>query len=80
MPRVTTVTPNGAVIREIREKRGLSRQQLGAMIGRHRQSIRRLEVTSEPASRLIVCQVARALKVDAEKLMIPDEDERRVAA
>lgn len=87
MPRVTTVTPNGPVIRDLREGRGLSRQQFGKMIGRHAQSIRRLEETTEPASRLIVCQVANALKVDVETLILRDgtpqksaDDEDRAAA
>jgi transcriptional regulator with XRE-family HTH domain len=71
MARVTTVTPNGAVIRDRRERLGLSRRQLGQLIHRHQQSIRRLEATTEPASRLIVCQVANALGVDVEELILP---------
>ena len=74
MARVTTVTPNGAVIRDRRERRGLSRRELGQMIHRHQQSIRRLEATTEPASRLIVCQVANALGVDVEDLILPEAE------
>lgn len=71
MPKVTTVTPNGPVIKALRERAGLSRKQLGTPIGRVQQSIRRLEETTEPASRLFICQVARVLQVDAEDLIRP---------
>lgn len=73
MPKVTTVTPNGPVIKALRERAGLSRKQLGTRIGRWQQSIRRLEETTDPASRLFICQVAKVLQVDADALISPDE-------
>jgi len=79
MPRVATVKPNGPVIRALRVRKGLSTKQLGKMTGRHPQSIRRLEITTDPASELLVQQVANALKVDISELVLPepenDEDE-----
>lgn len=84
MPKVPIVTPNGPVIKDLRERAGLSRKQLGIMTGRVQQSIRRLEETREPASRLIVCQVAKALKVDVDELIRAEpetaDEEPEVAA
>jgi len=82
MPRVATVRPNGPVIQALRMRKGLSRAQLGMMTGRHKQSIRRIEVEDGPASELLMHQVANALQVDIAELIVPEAegDEDEVAA
>lgn len=83
MPKVNTVTPRGAVIQDLRERAGLSREQLGGIVGCHKQSIRRLEAISEPAGRLLVCRVARALgraldrEVNVDDLVLRAGDEEQ---
>ena len=76
MPKVTVVIARGAVVQDLRERKGLSRAQLGGLINRSHESIRRVE-HSKPVSRVLVCQLANLLKVDADELI---EDEDRAAA
>ena len=78
MPKVTTVIPRGAVVQDLRERRGLSRMQLGDLINRSHESIRRVE-HGKPVSRVLVCQVANLLKVDADELIVPDDEEAKAA-
>lgn len=73
MPRVVTVKVNGPVLREIRERKGLTAEEVGAAIGRHPQAIRRIERTPDRVGRLFVGQVARVLEVDVDELILPDE-------
>ena len=79
MPKVPTVTPQGPVIQDLRERAGLSRAQLGKKVGRHHQSIRRLEMTTQPASRLIVSQVANILGVPLERLIVTESENSKAA-
>lgn len=78
MPKVTTVIARGAVVRDLRERKGLSRMQLGGLISRSHESIRRVEV-GKPVGRVLVCQLANVFKVNADELIVPD-DEIEVAA
>jgi len=78
MPKVTIVIARGEVVRDLRERKGLSRTQLGNLIDRSHESIRRVEL-GRPVGRVLVCQVANVFKVDADELIVPD-DETEVAA
>lgn len=78
MPKVTTVIARGAVVQDLRERKGLTRAQLGEKISRSHESIRRVEL-GRPVSRVLVCQLANLFKVDADDLIVPD-DETKVAA
>lgn len=78
MPKVTIVTPNGPVIQDLRERTGLTRKQFGAKVYLSHESIRRIE-HSTPVGRLLVCRVAKALKVDVDELL-DTGDESDVAA
>lgn len=72
------VIARGAVVQDKRERKGLSRAQLGDLISRSHESIRRVE-HGKPVSRVLVCQLANFFKVDADELIAAD-DEERVAA
>lgn len=80
MPRVTTVQPNGKAIRALRKQRGLTLPQLGKMIGRHPQSVRKLEVASPPASDVFLYQIANALQVDVAEITLGEVDDPEDAA
>lgn len=71
MPKVTTVIVRGAIVQDQRERRGLSRAELGKMIGRSHESIRRIEL-GLPVGRLLVCQVANVLEGDVDEWVLPD--------
>ena len=73
MPKVTIVTARGAVVQDLRERRGMSRTQFGDLINRSHESIRRIEL-GKPVSRVLVCQVANVLGVDADELIVPDDE------
>jgi ribosome-binding protein aMBF1 (putative translation factor) len=69
MARVRTLTPDGDEIRARRLELALSPEQLAAKIGRHPQTIRRLEAGRiKKASELLIHQVALALGVKAKDI------------
>ncbi len=72
MPKVTTVIAQGAVVQDLRERKGLSRTQLGDLINRSHESIRRVEL-GRPVSRVLVCQLANLFQVDADDLITPED-------
>lgn len=75
MPQVETVRVAGKRLRELRTQRGLSARRLGALINRHEKSVSRLEFNPDAvASRVFIHQLARALQVDVNELIRPDED------
>jgi transcriptional regulator with XRE-family HTH domain len=64
MARTRTVTPDGERIRELRLEAGLTPEQLGSAIGRHPQTIRKLERGAiKNASEILIAQLAKALSV-----------------
>lgn len=82
MPKVTIVIAKGSVVQDLRERKGLSRTQLGDLIQRSHESIRRIEL-GKPVGRVLVCQVANVLQVDADELIRPgdaDADEAEADA
>lgn len=63
MSRIGTYGVNGSALRELRETQGLTLDHLGAEIGRHPQSIRRLEtVSGKRAGHAFAWQIATALR------------------
>ena len=75
MPKVTTVRPNGAEVRRLREELGLRPRELAAKIGRHEKSINRIEWKPDfRPSRLLMGQVARALGVSINDITLPPKD------
>ena len=78
MPKVTTVIAKGAVVQDMRERKGLTRMQLGVLIKRSHESIRRIE-QGKPVGRVLVCQVANIFKVNADELISDDEPEADAA-
>lgn len=76
MPPARTVSPDGDAIREIRERLGLSCQQLARKIGRHPQSVRNLEIGARSASAVFINQLAGALGVDVAEITKQTTSER----
>jgi transcriptional regulator with XRE-family HTH domain len=75
MPQVRTLTPDGDEIRARRLSLGLTPEQLAGKIGRHPQTIRRLERGDIcKASEILIHQVALALGAKAKDIT------RRIAA
>ena len=75
MPQVSTIRINGRALRELREQRGLTVQQLARKIGRHRQSITRLEISNgKPASRVFAYQLVNALETDLSEITLSEDD------
>ena len=72
------VIARGAVVQDMRERKALSRAQLGGLIQRSHESIRRVE-QGKPVSRVLVCQLANLFKVDADELIETDDDEQAAA-
>lgn len=70
MPPVQTATPNGAAIRGFRVRLGLTCQAVSERIGgRHPKTISRLEYSKDPASVLLLVQVAQALGVEVAEII-----------
>lgn len=76
MPRTETARANGAAIRELRTQRGLSARQLASKIKRHEKTIRQLEwgKPNVHPSRVLMYQIANALKVDISEITFPADD------
>lgn len=76
MPQPRSVRVNGDVLADIRARQGLTISRLARMIGRHRQSINKLETgRSTHASIVFAWQIANALKVDITEFTITDDTE-----
>lgn len=81
MPPVSTVRINGRALRALRISRGLEVRQLAARVGRHPQSVRRLETGhGKLAGQVFAQQLANALKVNVSEFTVADEDEPEGAA
>lgn len=76
MPPVRTVRIKGPALRDLRERRGLTVARLARKIGRHCQSITRLEIDRDgkEASRVFAYQLANALKADISDFTFPEDD------
>jgi transcriptional regulator with XRE-family HTH domain len=77
MPQVSTFRVNGAALRALRTRRGLSVRQLARITGpgRHPQSIRRLETTADKRiGEVFAFQIANALEVDVAAFTIADSE------
>ena len=68
-----TLPYNGAKIRDLRERAGLSLVQLGERTGRHPESLRNIEKRRKNASRLTLSRIAIALGVALEDIAAEDE-------
>jgi len=76
MPLVSTVRIKGRELRDLRTRRGLTMVQLAAKVGRHPQSIRRLETGSgKLASEVFANQLANALGADLAEFTVTDEED-----
>ena len=75
MPQVRTLIPDGDEIRARRLELGLTPEQVAGKIGRHPQTIRRLEAGRiDKASEILIHQLALALGAKAKDIT------RRIAA
>lgn len=73
MPLVSTVRINGPALRDLRQRQGLSVVRLAGKIGRHRQSITRLEIgNGKTASVVFAYQLANALGADLADFTLTD--------
>jgi transcriptional regulator with XRE-family HTH domain len=74
MAPVPIVTPNGDAIRRARKSKKLTAQGLGDLLGgRHPQTIWQIETgTRDRASRILIHQIAAALDVTVDELIIQD--------
>lgn len=72
MPPTQTVPYDGKKIRNLRERKGLSIEELADAIGRHPESIRNLENQNKKASRVMLTWIAKALNATLDDL-VPDD-------
>lgn len=76
MPQVRTVRVNGEALADLRTRRGLTITKLAKMIGRHRQSVNKLETGRiTHASEVFAYQIANALKVNVSEFTDAPADE-----
>lgn len=73
MPETRTLPHDGNKIRELRERAGLSRAELGRRIGRHPQSLRNIEINAKNASVVTLAKIAKALGVELRDIAQHDE-------
>lgn len=74
MPQVSTVRIDGRALRDLRTRRGLSVRRLAKKIGRHYQSVTRLEIgAGKRASLVFAYQLANALKADLADLTLAED-------
>jgi predicted transcriptional regulator len=77
MPQTRIVRIDGDALADIRARRGLTIVGLARMIGRHRQSINKLETgRSTHASTVFAWQIANALKVDISEFSASEDEGR----
>ena len=72
MALVSTALPDGPAIKRRRELAGLRQAELAALVDRHPQTISDVERGVRPVSVLLIGQIARVLKVNAETLIKAD--------
>lgn len=76
MPPTQTVAYDGKKIRNLRDRKGWSIEQLAEAIGRHPESIRNLENQNKKASRVMLTWITKALDADLDDIA-PDETLRK---
>lgn len=72
MEKETLLKNLGAKIREIRNKKGISQQQLAHSIGKDQQSVQRLEAGNINPTYYYLYEIADGLEVDLEVLIKRD--------
>ncbi|MER6942552.1 helix-turn-helix transcriptional regulator [Nonomuraea sp. NPDC000554] len=72
MPPTKNTPQHGPAIRALREKDGLSIEELAARIDMHPQSLRNIELERRPISHLKLNLIARALHVDTAAIARSD--------
>ncbi len=64
----------GEKLRVLRKKRGLTRQQLGDMLGVHNSHIVRMEKGNRKPSVDLVLKIAEVFRVTPNQLMLDDQE------
>jgi transcriptional regulator with XRE-family HTH domain len=80
MPPVPVITPDGKQIRQLRRDSGLTVVKLAKKLGRHPQSLWKIEGSNPPTSIEFIQQLAKALGVKAATITISGEDGQDAAA
>lgn len=81
MPQTRIVRIDGEALADIRVRQGLTIVRLAKMIGRHRQTINKLETgRTATASAVLAYQLANALKVDVSEFAEHDAEANGAAA
>ena len=76
MPHTRTVRIDGDALADLRARQGLSIVKLAKAIGRHRQSVNKLETgRTTHASTAFAYQLARALGVEVAAFTLPEPGE-----
>lgn len=73
MPLMRTIPYNAEKIRDLRERAGLSREQLAERTGHHPASLRNIEGNRKNASAVSLARIAGALGVDLDDITLTDE-------
>jgi transcriptional regulator with XRE-family HTH domain len=73
MPLMRTIPYNAEKIRDLRERAGLSREQLAERTGHHPASLRNIEGNRKNASAVSLARIACALGVDLDDITLTDE-------
>jgi transcriptional regulator with XRE-family HTH domain len=74
VPPTKTTPQHGPAIRALREKDGLSVEQLAERISMHPQSLRNIELERRPVSVINLNRIARALRVDVAAISRTDAE------
>lgn len=73
MPLMRTIPYNAEKIRDLRERAGLSREQLAERTGHHPASLRNIEGNRKNASAVSLARIAVALGVDLDDITLTDD-------
>lgn len=79
MPLMRTIPYNAEKIRDLRERAGLSREQLAERTGHHPASLRNIEGNRKNASAVSLARIAGALGVDLDDITLTDETDNAPA-
>jgi transcriptional regulator with XRE-family HTH domain len=73
MPLMRTIPYDAEKIRDLRERAGLSREQLAERTGHHPASLRNIEGNRKNASAVALARIAIALGVDLDEITLTDD-------